>query len=62
VLIIAPVADAEPETHTCGICGFVMHEAAECPRCRPVIKVQAQAMLDTGERRSVLDQVRDLLA
>jgi hypothetical protein len=26
VLIIAPVGEAEPETYTCGICGFVMSD------------------------------------
>ena len=39
-----------------------MHEVGECPRCKLVSEDQAQAMLDTGERRSVLDQVRGLLA
>jgi len=34
VLIIAPIGEAEPETYTCGVCGFVMNELGECPRCR----------------------------
>jgi rubrerythrin len=33
VLIIAPIGEAEPETYACGVCGFVMNEARECPRC-----------------------------
>jgi hypothetical protein len=37
-------------------------EAAHCPRCTLAIEDQAREMLDTAERRSVLDQVSDLLA
>jgi rubrerythrin len=32
VLIIVPVGEAEPETYTCGICGFVMSDVRACPR------------------------------
>ncbi len=62
VLIIAPAGAAEPATYTCGICGFVMNAAGECPRCKLVVPQQADGVVDTGERRSVLDQVADLLA
>jgi len=34
VLIIAPVRPAPGPNYTCGICGFVMNEAGECPRCK----------------------------
>ena len=61
VLITAPFGQAEPPTYTFGICGFVIH-GDECPRCKLVIEEQAQELLYTGERRSVLDQVSDLLA
>ncbi len=33
-VIIAVTGAAEPEQFTCGICGFVMDEAKECPRCK----------------------------
>ena len=62
VLIIAPIGEAAPETYTCGICGFVMYQARECPRCRLIAQQQAHTPTDTSERRSVLDQVEDLLA
>ena len=45
-----------------GGCGFAYGEHGECPRCKLVSEEQAQEMPDTGERRSVLNQVRDLLA
>jgi len=60
VLIIAPVGQSEPLTYTCGICGFVMNEAQECPRCKLAIEQDAaQHTLDSGD---VLDQVRRLLS
>ena len=62
MLIIAPVGQAEPQTYTCGICGFVYDHVGECPRCRFIVHQQAAEMTDTGEERDVLDQVRDLLA
>lgn len=34
ILIIAPVSGEEPMTFTCGISGFVMERAGECPQCR----------------------------
>jgi len=61
VLIIAPVSGEEPMTFTCGICGFVMDRAGECPQCRLQIEEEARGMVDTGEDRDVLDQVADLL-
>jgi hypothetical protein len=34
VLIIALVGDAPLPNYTCGICGFVMNDVGECPRCK----------------------------
>jgi hypothetical protein len=62
VLIIAPVGDAEPATYTCGVCGFVMNEVGECPRCKLAVEGEIGAIADTSEGRSVLEQVEDLLA
>lgn len=59
MLIIAPVGEAEPATYTCSTRSFAMNEAGGCPRCK--LK-QADGLVDTGERRSVLDQVANLLA
>lgn len=73
VLIVAPISEVEPATGAtggnvaCGICGFVMNEAGECPRCKLEIAEQARtvtegdALVDTGEDRDVVDQVRDWL-
>lgn len=62
VLIIAPLGAAEPETYTCGICGFMMNEAGECPRCKLIVQGQADELADAKEHRRVRDQLEDLLA
>ena len=60
VLIIAPVGQSEPPTHTCGICGFVMNAVRACPRCALANEQgEAEHVQDNGD---VLDQVRRLLS
>ena len=56
VLIIAPVGEAESETYTCGICGFVMNAVQECPRCA-LANEQGEAE-GVQDGRDVLHQVR----
>jgi len=34
VLVIAATGEAEEERVVCGICGFVLDEVGECPRCK----------------------------
>lgn len=58
VLIIAPVGPAEAATYTCGVCGFVMNEAGECPRCK---MRNADAARQANGSSDILDQVRELL-
>jgi hypothetical protein len=63
VLIIAPMGDAPSPNYTCGICGFVMNEVGECPRC----KLQAEEFEREVQQRlaeqtpDVFEQVRELL-
>ena len=61
MLIIAPVGEAEPQTYTCGVCGFVMNEVGECPRCRLAIEEGAAALDDGDNTPGILDQVGRLL-
>jgi hypothetical protein len=58
VLIIAPIGEAEAATYTCGICGFVMNEVGECPRCKLAAEAEVQSV---SEGADILDQVRELL-
>lgn len=55
MLIVTPVEDST--AHICGICGFVMNEAMECPRC----KIMAEDTAIKRQERLLLDEVRDLL-
>jgi hypothetical protein len=63
VLIIAPVGDAPSPTYTCGICGFVMNEVGECPRCKlQAIEFEREVQQRLAERTpDVFEQVRELL-
>jgi hypothetical protein len=59
VIIIAPAGQADAPTYTCGICGFVMNEAGECPRCRMQI---ADAVGRPARSSDILEQVEALLS
>jgi hypothetical protein len=61
VLIIAPIGEAERPTYTCGVCGFVMDEAGECPRCKLAIEEGAVELESGGDTPDILDQVDELL-
>ena len=61
VLIIAATGEAEKDRTVCGICGFVLNETGECPRCKLIneeaarsIGAQQEAMWREVER--ILDQ------
>jgi hypothetical protein len=60
MLIIAPAGEAEAATYTCGVCGFVINEVEECPRCR-LASAGAGDEGRGGETANILDQVRELL-
>jgi hypothetical protein len=61
VLIIAPIGQAEPATYTCGVCGFVMNEVGECPRCKLAIQEGAAGLDSWDDTPDILDQVDRLL-
>ena len=44
VIIIAAVGPAEPDVVMCGICGFVMDQAGECPRCKLMVEEVAAGL------------------
>jgi len=61
VLIIAPIGEAEPATYTCGVCGFVMNQVGECPRCKLAVEEELVRPNRWDETPDILDQVRELL-
>lgn len=50
-----------PETYICGVRSFLMNHAGGYLRCKLIVQGQANGMVDTGDVRSVRDQVKDLL-
>jgi hypothetical protein len=60
VLIIAPVGDAPRPNYACGICGIVVTEVRECPRCK-VMAEEWEVEVHTNRLPGpdVLDRVRD---
>jgi hypothetical protein len=54
MLIIASVGKADKDKVTCGICGFVLDEASECPRCKLIVEETARDIKERQEMREVL--------
>jgi hypothetical protein len=42
MVILVPLGEAEKKPFTCGICGFVMDELHECPRCKLAVEETAR--------------------
>ena len=59
IVIIAPVGAAPARTYRCGICGFVMYEAGECPWCRLAVEGTMEEADGGGE--DFLQEVRQIV-
>jgi hypothetical protein len=61
-VIIAATGKAEPERVVCGICGFVMDEVSECPRCKLLDEAIAGSIRARQEERAaMLREVEEIL-
>jgi len=61
-VIVAATSEAGPETFTCGVCGFVMNEAGECPRCKQINRLTAAISTAKPEEiAAILEEVREIL-
>jgi hypothetical protein len=61
-VIIAATGKAEPERVVCGICGFVMDEVGDCPRCRRLDGAIAGSIRARQEQRAaLLREVEEIL-
>jgi phage FluMu protein Com len=61
-LIIAATGEAEEKPIVCGICGFVLDEVSECPRCKLMNEEAArQIRARQEERTAMLGEVDDIL-
>ena len=54
VLIIASVGKAGKKPVTCGICGFVLDKAGECPRCKLMVEETARDIEAKQKMREAL--------
>jgi hypothetical protein len=63
VLIIASVGKAQREKVACGICGFALDEASECPRRKMMTEETARDIKERQEMREALfREVQEILA
>jgi hypothetical protein len=61
-VIIAATGEAEPERVVCGICGFVMDEVGDCPRCKRLDEAIAGSIRARQEQRTaMLREVEEIL-
>ena len=62
VVIIAATGEAEEKPIICGICGFVLDEVGDCPRCKLVVKENAKRIrARRDERAEMFREVSDIL-
>jgi phage FluMu protein Com len=54
VLVIATTGQAEEERDVCGICGFVLDEVSECPRCKLINEELARRIKARQETRETM--------
>ena len=61
-IIIAATGKAEPERFICGICGFVMDELQDCPRCKEIDAETVRRLKARQEKRAaLLREVEEIL-
>lgn len=64
VVIIASVGKAgelPKREYTCGVCGFVMNEVGECPRCKLQVEEGAQGLRRRKLREDVLREIGQIV-
>jgi hypothetical protein len=61
VVILAPVGKADKEQVVCGICGFALNEAGECPRCKLQNEEIAKGLRKRQSREAFLREVDELV-
>lgn len=62
VVIIAATGQAEEGPVVCGVCGFVLGEAGDCPRCKLIVEETARGIRARKEgRAAMLREVEEIL-
>lgn len=62
LLIVAVVGEADPNVALCGICGFPMSNAEECPRCKLSTKEATEAIRRAVDEKRLMDEIEDHLS
>jgi len=57
MVVFVPLGEVEPVT--CGVCGFVMNEVQECPRCKLMVEEAAREV--ERAREELFDDIEDFL-
>jgi rubrerythrin len=57
MLVLVPLGAAKKETFTCGVCGYVMDEPQECPRCKFLAEYTTSIERGIQERKQLVEQV-----
>jgi hypothetical protein len=55
--VFVPLGETEPVI--CGICGFVMDEVQECPRCKLIVEEATREV--EREREELFEDIEDYL-
>ena len=62
VTLIIAVTGKHEEQIVCGICGFVMDELGDCPRCKLINQTEAKAIRARQEEvEAMLQEVEEIL-
>jgi hypothetical protein len=59
VVVLVPLGEAEKEPVICGVCGFVMDELGECPRCKLAVEETAREV--EREREQLFENIEAFL-
>ena len=62
VLILVPTGEAQTKPIVCGICGFVMTELQNCPRCKLITHEAARALeARQREQEQLFEEIQTFL-
>jgi hypothetical protein len=59
MLVFVPLSEAETEPVICSVCGFVMDEVGECPRCKLMVEEAAREV--ESERDQLFENIEEYL-
>jgi hypothetical protein len=57
MVVLAPIGAAEREPATCSVCGYVLEEAQECPRCKFLAEYTTDVERRIREREGLFEEV-----